>query len=59
MFVIAAVLPLAEPLAEGLLGALAEELLELLQADTRMAATATPAARGTHLPRVNFIDTPL
>jgi hypothetical protein len=59
MFVIAAGLPLAEPLAEVLLGALAEELLELLQAVTRMAATAMPATRGTRLPRVKFIDTPL
>jgi hypothetical protein len=51
--------PAAEPLAEALPGALAEELVELLQAVTRMAATAIPAARGSRLPRVNLIDTPL
>jgi hypothetical protein len=64
MFVIAAGLPvaealaeaLAEPLAEVLVGALAEVLLELLQAVTRIAATATPAAAmGTRLSRVSFM----
>jgi hypothetical protein len=56
MFVIAAELLLAEPLAVVLLGELAEELLELLQAVTRIAATATPAAaRGTRLSGVNFM----
>jgi hypothetical protein len=51
-----AAVPLAPAPAEALLTGPAEELLELLQAATRIAATATPAAaRDARLARVNVI----
>jgi hypothetical protein len=46
--------PAVVPLSEALLAGPAEELLEVLQAATRSAATAAPAvARRVRLARVN------